>query len=283
MLLAAVVPLIVAPSMNGGDLMMKTLVGSCRWLIWLLTLPIILLIQAGRVLGWAFSRSAALIAGLIAVLTLAVAAAPAEAGWFSWLWGDDNSRQHLESANKALQSAAEVVNDASRQQADQNIQLLETIQVISSERTELADHLNQLAGMAARDSEWAAALSMAGPVALAVGGLVVAALALWRMQADTATTSLPGDADALTLLIEELGDRECGQQHVHVRQQGLGGRSAAGRGPGGSTGLAGLLIGHIGTGAACVDPEAGPTPPPDHDADSTGNQGDVTHNEEQEV
>lgn len=263
--------------------MIRTLVGSCRWLIWLLTLPIRLLIQAGRVPGWACSRSTVLVAGLVAVPTLAIAAAPAEAGWFSWFWGDDGFRQHLKSANKALQSAAEVVNDASWQQADQNIQLLETIQVISGERTELADHLEQLAGMAARDSEWAAALSMAGPVALAVGGLVVAALALWRTQADTATTSLPGDADALTLLIEERGDREPDQQYVHVRQQGLGGRTAAGREPGGSAGLAGLLFGHVGTGAACVDPEASPTPPPDHDADSTSNQSEPTHNEEQEV
>ena len=125
--------------------------------------------------------------------------------------------------------------------------------------------------------------TLAGTTPETCMALIFVALALWRTQADTATTSLPGDADALTLLIEELGDREGGQQHVHVQQQGLGGRSAAGREPGGSTGLAGLLIGHIGTGAACADPEAGPTPPPDHDADSTSNQSDHTHNEEQEV
>lgn len=141
-----------------------------------------------------------LIGGALAFLS--ATAQSAEAGWFSWLWGGgDQTKIHsLEAANRALQSAAEVVNEAAKHQADQNVQVLEAIQALSSERTELASHLGQLSAMALRDSQWAAALNVAGPVLVVVGVLVVIALALWLTHKSEA-----GDIDVVdALLISQL-------------------------------------------------------------------------------
>jgi hypothetical protein len=139
---------------------------------------------------------------------LVTSAQTAEAGWFSWLWGDSGRAtqqviERLETANRALQSAAEVVNEASRFQAGQNVQVLSAIQALSGERTELAGSLERLAGLAAQDSQWAAAVHVAAPIFLAASVLVVAALALWITH-----KSQPDDADVLgTLLIEELATK----------------------------------------------------------------------------
>lgn len=158
------------------------------WLFW----PIWILALA---LGWFFAS-----------------AESAQAGWFSWLWGDSDhteSIQRLEAANRALQSAAEVVNEASRSQADQNVEVLSAIQVLSNERTELAGYLERISGLAIQDAQWAAALNLAAPVLLAVSVLLVAALALWLTH-----RSQPDDAAVLdVLLVEELAhDASTGSQ-----------------------------------------------------------------------
>ena len=158
------------------------------WLFW----PIWILALA---LGWFFAS-----------------AESAQAGWFSWLWRDSDhagSIERLEAANRALQSAAEVVNEASRSQADQNVEVLSAIQALSNERTELAGYLERISGLAIQDAQWAAALNLAAPVLLAVSVLLVAALALWLTH-----KSQPDDAAVLdVLLVEELAhDASTGSQ-----------------------------------------------------------------------
>jgi hypothetical protein len=152
------------------------------WLFW----PLWLLALA---LGWLFAS-----------------ADSAQAGWFSWLWGDSERAsqqaiQRLETANRALQSAAETVNESSRFQAEQNVEVLSAIQALSNERTELAGYLERISALAIQDSQWAAAMNLAAPVLLAVSVLLVAALALWlthRSQSDDAAAVLD------VLLVEEL-------------------------------------------------------------------------------
>lgn len=173
------------------------------WLFWLLQKAVGLVGSICR----AFGRLVALPvigAGLCTlVLFVVLSGGTAQAGWFSWIWGDDKANQHLESANRALETAAQVVNESSRQQADQNIRVLEAIGALSNERTELAAHLDHLAVMAARDSEWAAALTMAGPVLLAVSALSIAGLALWLAYRDDVSQNQANQTDTLMFLIDE--------------------------------------------------------------------------------
>ena len=145
---------------------------------------------------------------------LFASAESAQAGWFSWFSRDSERAaqqtiERLEAANRALQSAAEVVNEASRSQADQNVEVLSAIQVLSNERTELAGYLERISGLAIQDAQWAAALNLAAPVLLAVSVLLVAALALWLTH-----RSQPDDAAVLdVLLVEELAhDASTGSQ-----------------------------------------------------------------------
>ena len=157
---------------------------------------------------------------------LFASAESAQAGWFSWFSRDSERTaqqaahqaaqqaaqqtiERLEAANRALQSAAEVVNEASRSQADQNVEVLSAIQVLSNERTELAGSLERIAELAAQDSQWAAAMNLAAPALLAVSVLLVAALALWLTH-----RSQPDDAAVLdVLLVEELAhDASTGSQ-----------------------------------------------------------------------
>ena len=139
---------------------------------------------------------------VLAMGWLLVSATTAHAGWFSWLWGDTESGKQalvrLEAANSALQSAAEAVNESSRLQADQNVEILSTIQALSGERTELAGYLERISKLVMQDSQWAEAMSLAAPVLLAVSVLLVAALALWITH-----TSHPDDADVLDVLLGE--------------------------------------------------------------------------------
>ena len=184
---------------------MKIILSGLKGLLWLGRTTIILLFKSCR----AFGRLVALPvmgACLFALVFFVVlTGGTAHAGWFSWIWGNDKANQHLESANRALETAAQVVNESSRQQADQNIRVLEAIGTLSNERTELAAHLDHLAVMAARDSEWAAALTMAGPVLLAVSALIVAGLALWLAYSDEGTQGQANQTDTLMLFIDELG------------------------------------------------------------------------------
>ncbi len=55
----------------------------------------------------------------------------------------------------------------------------EVITALSSERTQLAGHLQHIGELATRDSQWAAALTAFSPVLVAVAVLSVGALALW--------------------------------------------------------------------------------------------------------
>lgn len=156
------------------------LVMFLAWLFW----PVWIVAMA---LGWFF---------------MATKSAHAESSWLGWLWGssDQAKIQSLEAANRALHSAAQVANEAAKHQADQNVHVLEAIQALSSERTELANHLGQLSAMALRDSQWAAALNVAGPVLIVIGVLMVIGLALWLTH-----KSEVSDSDVLDmLLISEL-------------------------------------------------------------------------------
>jgi hypothetical protein len=113
--------------------------------------------------------SAALLAASCGFLT-----SPANAGWFDWFGRD----QKLERANTALQSAAEVVNHSAKLQADQNIQVLEAVQALSRERMQLAGYLQKLGQFTAEDSQLAAAVTLLGPLLIAVAVLAVGAYAL---------------------------------------------------------------------------------------------------------
>ena len=168
------------------------------WPLWLLAL----------VFGWLFTS-----------------AQSAQAGWFSWLWGDSGRAAQqaiarLETANRALQSAAETVNESSRFQAEQNVEVLSAIQALSNERTELAGYLERISALAIQDSQWAAAMNLAAPVLLAVSVLLVAALALWLTH-----RSQPDDAAAVldVLLVEELTHPASHSAHGHIEIQPSGG------------------------------------------------------------
>jgi hypothetical protein len=152
--------------------------------------------------GWFVARWAtwllwplgAIVAGLGALLGLGCR--QASAGWFGWL-GTDTTK--LEAANRAVHAAAEVVNESARLQADQNVAISEAITALSSERAQLAGHLQHIGELAGRDSQWAAALTAFSPVLVAVAVLSVGALALWLAYRDHA-----GDAELAEVLVESV-------------------------------------------------------------------------------
>jgi len=135
-----------------------------------------------------------LVAGLGALCGLGCR--PASAGWFDWL-GNDTTK--LEAANRAVHAAAEVVNESARLQADQNIAITEAITALSSERAQLAGHLQHVGEIAQQDSQWAAALTAFSPVLVAVAVLAVGALALWLAYREHA-----GDAVLAEVLVESV-------------------------------------------------------------------------------
>ena len=152
--------------------------------------------------GWFVARWATwllwpvgmLVAGLGALCGLGCR--QASAGWFGWLGTDTHK---LEAANRAVHAAAEVVNESARLQADQNVAISEVITALSSERAQLAGHLQHIAEMAKRDSQWAAALTAFSPVFVAVAVLSVGALALWLAYREHA-----GDAELAEVLVESV-------------------------------------------------------------------------------
>jgi hypothetical protein len=152
--------------------------------------------------GWFVARWAtwllwpvgALVAGLGALLGLGCR--QASAGWFGWL-GTDTTK--LEAANRAVHAAAEVVNESARLQADQNVAISEAITALSSERAQLAGHLQHIGEIAQQDSQWAAALTAFSPVLVAVAVLAVGALALWL-----AYREHTGDAELAEVLVESV-------------------------------------------------------------------------------
>jgi hypothetical protein len=151
--------------------------------------------------GWFVTRWIAwlvwpgtLIAGLGALCGLGCQ--QANAGWFGWLARDTTK---LEAANRAVHAAAEVVNESARLQADQNIAISEAITALSSERAQLAGHLQHVGELATQDSQWAAALTALSPVLVAVAVLAVGALALWLAYREHA-----GDAELAEVLVESV-------------------------------------------------------------------------------
>jgi hypothetical protein len=152
--------------------------------------------------GWFVARWAtwllwplvAIVAGLGALLGLGCR--QASAGWFGWLARDTTK---LEAANRAVHAAAEVVNESARLQADQNVAISEAITAMSSERAQLAGHLQHVGELAGRDSQWAAALTAFSPVLVAVAVLAVGALALWL-----AYREHTGDAELAEVLVESV-------------------------------------------------------------------------------
>ena len=135
-----------------------------------------------------------LVAGLGALCGLGCR--QASAGWFGWLGADTTK---LEAANRAVHAAAEVVNESARLQADQNVAISEDITALSSERAQLAGHLQHIGELAAQDSQWAAALTAFSPVLVAVAVLAVGALALWLAYREHA-----GDAELAEVLVESV-------------------------------------------------------------------------------
>ena len=120
----------------------------------------------------------------------------ASAGWFGWL-GTDTRK--LEAANRAVHAAAEVVNESARLQADQNVAISEAITALSSERAQLAGHLQHIGELAAQDSQWAAAITAFSPVLVAVAVLAVGAMALWLAYREHA-----GDSELAEVLVESV-------------------------------------------------------------------------------
>ena len=170
------------------------------WLLWVLW-PILLLLVF---VGW-----------------FAISAKSCEAGWFDWLWGNDNSDAR---AAEQFQRAAELASESTRiagevaaaqvrqanEQARQNSQVAEMLKELSSERRDYARQLEELSAIALRDSEWAAALSALEPgliclTVLLIAGLVLA-LALKNSPGDKAEDGgARGDALlAIDVLVEEI-------------------------------------------------------------------------------
>lgn len=132
-----------------------------------------------------------LMAGAVGVLT-ALLTTSAQAGWLS---GAD---PRGEAANKTLERAALIANEAARTQASEHGRFLEALTSLSGEREQLAGYMQILAATVSRDSAWAAALNAAAPVLVAVAVLALGGLALWLV-------SRSGREDALlaSLLADE--------------------------------------------------------------------------------
>jgi hypothetical protein len=164
---------------------------SSFWLLKFLFLAGWFVVRCATWLLWPVGM---LVAGLGALCGLGCR--QANAGWFGWL-GTDTRK--LEAANRAVHAAAEVVNESARLQADQNVAISETITALSTERAQLAGHLQHIGEIAQQDSQWAAALTAFSPVLIAVAVLAVGALALWLAYREHA-----GDAELAEALVESV-------------------------------------------------------------------------------
>ena len=196
---------------------------------------------------------------IVVVGCLIATAESAQAGWMSWLWGSSDNRKLersldiAEKAAKVASQAAEAQAEQAAEQARQNTSLAETLSQLSSERSNLADHLHELTTLGIQDSQWAAALHALGPILVCVTVLVVAALALWL-------TNRPGDephadlAETLDLLMDEVSEHVADQHSLHAPRQAslrLGHRREQ------------ALVGYEGDGSAEHDPnepDEGPMP-----------------------
>jgi hypothetical protein len=140
---------------------------------------------------------------------LMTTALPAEAGWFSWLWGGSSTR-HLERSLDAAQEAARVASQAAEAQAmqaaaqaDQNSRVAEAVAQLSAERQDYAGHLRAISESALWESQMAAVLGASGPVLVCLFCLTIAGLALWLVARHEGPdlAELPG---AIEVLLEEM-------------------------------------------------------------------------------
>jgi hypothetical protein len=132
---------------------------------------------------------------LLAILSLTgLLVDPVSAGWFT-----RKLDPAIEAGNRALEQAAQTANESARIQADQNIRIAEAISHLSSERTQLAGHLERWRDFSARDSAWAAALESFGPTIVVALVLAVGGMALWLV-----TRSGPADAQLVNVLLDEV-------------------------------------------------------------------------------
>ena len=157
---------------------------------------------------------------LVAVLVLALGTActPAQAGWFDWLWGDDQADiEKIERSAELAQEAARVTSETARSQAQQavaqanqaaaqahqNSRVADLLGELSQERQHLAEQVAALNTLELQDSQVAAALTAAGPLLICVTVLLVAGLALWLTSGSSSdpNTDL---ATAVDVMAEEL-------------------------------------------------------------------------------
>jgi multidrug efflux pump subunit AcrA (membrane-fusion protein) len=146
---------------------------------------------------------------MVLVAFLVATAQPAEAGWFSWLWGSSNTQQ-LERSAELAQDAARVAAQAAEAQAqqasaqaEQNSRVAEALAQLSQERQALAGDFQALSTLSLQDSQIAAVLNASGPVLVCVAVLVMAGLALWLVNRHSVND--PAElASAMDVLMEEV-------------------------------------------------------------------------------
>jgi ABC-type multidrug transport system fused ATPase/permease subunit len=199
---------------------MTWLLSSLVWLILsVIQFAVILLFRALLTALWLFWP---------VVLFGVLVASPqsAEAGWFSWLWGSDT--RHLERSLTVAQEAARVASQAAEAQAqqavaqaDQNARLAETLGLLSSERSNLADHLRALTELGLKDSQWAAALSAMAPVLVCVTVLLVAGLALWLANRPGNGPQHADLVQTVDLLVEEIAAHATEPTGLHDAREGF--------------------------------------------------------------
>jgi hypothetical protein len=173
-------------------ILVRVILRSVFWIGWLIPALFLYLLRPGF---WVLFVSL--------VLVGASQGQHASAGWF---WDAEPSPSTI-AANQVLERAAEIATEAARTQSGQQGRILEAVEALSSERTNLGGHLQALGELAHRDSAWAAAIQAAAhalvhaAVPMLVSGCVlgVAALALWL-------TARAGDDDAqlASVLVDEL-------------------------------------------------------------------------------
>ena len=162
---------------------------------------------------------------------LVASAQSAEAGWFSWLWGSDT--RQLERSLDVAQEAARVASQAAESQAQQaeaqaqqNARLAETLGQLSSERSNLADHISALTELGLKDSQWAAAVTATGPLLVCITVLLVAGLALWLVNRTGESQQHSDLAETVDLLVGEIATYRPAEYPGASGPAGLGGLRA---------------------------------------------------------
>jgi ABC-type multidrug transport system fused ATPase/permease subunit len=175
----------------------------------ILLTPLAWLANALVVMAWSLVKTAFWIlspAIVLAVILGILAGCRPDTAKAGWLWGPDPATEaKAEAANRALQHAASIATEAARTQSSQQQQVLATVEALSNERTQLASHLKDLGTLAAKDSAWAAALSTAGPVFIAIAVLAFGCSAVWML-----TRSADRDAELANVLVEEIAGHGTG-------------------------------------------------------------------------